>query len=254
MVRDLVDIGDKLELKKIRLRSDELENEKIYKSQLLDFIDNETASILMPIEKGKIIPLSVGDKYNLRFFTKKGLYQCKSIIIGRSRVNNIYILNIQFTSDLEKYQRRQFYRLECILDVDYYIASDAEISIFNKIRQNNFTSDEELQTYTNALNECKRQWLKGSVVDISGGGARFVSESIHEYGNILFMKIDFNNGSVIRNSTIKAMIVSSEKMMNRQGYYEHRVQFRDMPKEDRETIIKFIFEEERKQRSKGKSK
>jgi c-di-GMP-binding flagellar brake protein YcgR len=252
MIHDIVSIGDKLELKKIRLSTIELDSEKTYKSQILDFIDDKTLTILMPMEKVRIIPLSVGDKYIIRFFTKKGLYQCNSIILGRSKLNNIYVLTVELTSDLEKKQRREFYRLECVLDMEYYLLSDAEISIMNKIKANNLKSDTEFENYVNALDECKREWHKGIVVDISGGGAKFVSDKLHEYGNIIHITIPFNSTIKLKNKWLKAVIASSEKLMNRQGSYEHRIQFKDMSKDDREIIIKYIFEEERKHRNKDK--
>lgn len=252
MIHDFVSVGDKLELKKIRLSTTELDSEKIYKSQVLDFIDDKTLIILMPMEKVRIIPLSVGDKYVIRFFTKKGLYQCNTIIAGRSKLNNIYVLTVELISDLEKKQRREFYRLECFLDMEYYLLSDTEISIMNKIKTNNFKSDTEFENYLNALSECKRDWYKGIIVDISGGGAKFVSDKLHEYGNIIHIAIPFAPTYKLKNKWLKAIIVSSEKMMNRQGSYEHRVQFKDILKDDREVIIKYIFEEERKYRNKDK--
>lgn len=252
MIRDLVSVGDKLELKKVRISAIELENEKIYRSQLIDFIDNQTIIILMPIEKGRIIPLSVGDKYNVRFFTKKGLYQCNANIINRSKIKNIYVLTLELISELEKKQRREFYRLECVLDIGYYIIADVEIAIMNKIKTNNITDQSEYENYVNALDECKREWFKGIVVDISGGGARFVSDKLHEFGNMIHISVKSDSNIKLQNKWIKAMIISSEKMMNRQGFYEHRIQFKDIIKEDREAIIRYIFEEERKQRNKDK--
>lgn len=250
MMKDLVAIGDKLELKKIRLSSKEIEHEKVYKSQVLDFKEDETAIILMPMDKGRVIPLNIGDKYSLRFYTKKGLYQCKAIITDRSRINNIFILTIQCMSDLEKFQRRQFYRLECLLDIEYYVVSDIEISITTKLKANNYKDEAEKQHYLAALEACKREWETGTIVDISGGGSRIISAQPHDYGNLIKLRINFFNQTGPKNYSIDAIVISSEKMTNRQGYYEHRIQFKDIPKDEREAIIKFIFEEERRQRNK----
>ena len=64
--------------------------------------------------------------------------------------------------------------------------------------------------------------------------------------------MEFDNSLGSKEFIIQALILSSNKMINRQGFYEHRVQFRDIPKEEREAIIKFIFEEERRQRKREK--
>ncbi len=252
MVSDVVSIGDKLELKALSFSEKKIENGKIYKSQVLDFFSEDTASILMPIEGARVIPLTVGDKYNLCFYTKRGLYQCKAVITERGRINNVYVLTVQFISDLDKFQRRQYYRLEYLLEFKYCIISDMEISIMTRLKNNNFKDEAEKQNYINSLEGMKREWFHGTILDISGGGARFVSEQKHEPDNMLQMLLEFNNRLGAKEFTIQAMIISSAKMINRLGFYEHRVQFIDIFKEEREAIIKFIFEEERRKRKKEK--
>jgi c-di-GMP-binding flagellar brake protein YcgR len=251
MLTDLISIGDKLELKRIRVTTQEDDVDKLFKSQILDFSGEDTAIISMPIEKGRVIPLFVGDKYNIRFFTKKGLFQCKSIITERSNVNNIYTLTVQFISELEKYQRRQFYRLECVLDTSYTILSENEIDILDKIKNNEYEDDKEKLELQNTFDSIDKKWLNGTIVDISGGGARVVSEFCHEHGDWIHMKINFSSYG-LRNTLIKALIITSEHMVNRQGFFEHRIEFKDLQKEERESIIKYIFEEERRRRKKEK--
>ena len=60
-----------------------------------------------------------GDFYEVCFYTSTGLYQAKLEITDRYKENNIFILVGAFCSDLEKCQRRQYYRLEKIIDIDY---------------------------------------------------------------------------------------------------------------------------------------
>lgn len=253
MVNDVVSVGDKLELKSINSSTKKKENERVYKSQVLDFISEDTVSILMPIEGGRVIPLAVGDKYGLCFFTKKGLFQCKSIIIDRGRIDKVYVLTVQITSELEKFQRRQYYRLEYLLVFKYRLITDAEISINKKLQSNNIASEEEKQSFINSLEALKEDWLSGTILDISGGGARFVSESSLEHGNMLKISLDISHGADDKNIEIYAFVISSEKMINRIGFYEHRIQFKDIPKDVREAIIKFIFEEERRLRKREKN-
>lgn len=231
MLNDVVSIGDKLELRHLSFSTNSNKSEKVYKSKVIDFISEDTVNIMMPIEGSKLIPLSVGEKYNLCFFTKKGLYQCKSVIIDRSRANNVYTLIIQITTELEKYQRRQFYRFEYLLEFKYRLISDLNTSIHEP----------------NTLENEKQ--MSGTILDISGGGARFVSEHSHKRGDMLLMCMEFDTNKITRTFHIKAFIISSYKMVNRKGYYEHRVQFKDIPEDEREAIIKFIFEKERQQRN-----
>ena len=47
-------------------------------------------------------------------------------------------------------------------------------------------------------------------------------------------------------------VLSVEELENRPGVYEHRVQYVNMDVDEREEIIKYIFNEERKNRHKEK--
>lgn len=251
MVRDVVAIGDKVELKLMDKNEDAVK--KIYKSKVLDFKDYASVIIAMPIIKGRVIPLSVGDKYSLRFFTQTGLYECKGLITDRANDDKIYILTVELTSALEKYQRRQFFRLSCVLDTDYYIATEAELTLRYKLKQNIFKSPEDKQACIDALEQCKKEWQLGIVVDLSGGGARLMSENIHDVGSTMQMQIHFNSKVSMKSDCLMGVIISTEKMTNRVGFYGYRVQFLELHKEDRESIIKYIFEEEIKQRTKDKN-
>ena len=79
MIRDIVAIGDKLELRRLNSEDKTSGRGKVYVSQLLDLVDNDKAIIAMPIEKSHIVPLSVGEKYTISFYTGKGLYQCNGL-------------------------------------------------------------------------------------------------------------------------------------------------------------------------------
>jgi hypothetical protein len=83
MIKDVVSIGDKLEILKLNAKESELKSNIVYASQLLDFIDNNKACIAMPIKKGHIIPLPIGEKYIIYCYTVKGLFQCNAIVKDR---------------------------------------------------------------------------------------------------------------------------------------------------------------------------
>lgn len=218
MIKDYISVGVKLELKFIKTRENALKNEKIYMSQLLDFSENNKASIAMPIEKGRLIPLPVGDKYIICFYTNKGLFQCTSIITDRFRNNNIYMLEIQFLSDLEKYQRRQFYRLECIMDITYHVISEAELILSNRIKENKVQNEIDKNNYPEICEDNSVDWNQGTITDISGGGARFNSKHLHECGEIIQMGIEFGTSEGAKRYRLQVIVIFSTKMTNHQGF------------------------------------
>ena len=86
------------------------------------------------------------------------------------------------------------------------------------------------------------------MVDISGGGARFISKVRYTEGSLIrFVFSLFVNGQVTEYKLL-GKVLKSSPMENREDSFENRIQFVNMVNDDRESIIKYIFEEERKMR------
>lgn len=247
MLRDIVVIGDKIEINKTNSRGHEPENTKRYVSQLLDYVDTDVINIAMPIDGGKIIPLEVGESYNLCFYASKGLFQCTCNIINRTKEDNIYTAVAQITSELEKIQRRQFYRMECLLDVEYRIISREESLLKDSLKKNQVNQALKVEI-EKKLKSYDKDYLKASITDLSGGGARFTSDISLQKEDKLVIKLALIISGIIKNYSIGAEVISSTKLLNRIGKYENRVEFRDIGKKEREEIIKYIFEQERQKR------
>jgi c-di-GMP-binding flagellar brake protein YcgR len=252
MISEVATIGDKLELRKISNAIDNNRKERLYTSQILDITADGLVNIAMPIEKGRIIPLNIGDKYQLFIYSSKGLYQCNMVITNRYKDNNIHMLTIQILSELDKFQRRQFYRLDCILDISYHCINELEVKLREKFMRNDFTNEAEKSACKNKLNELEKEYGQGIVTDLSGGGAKFISDKLLDNGLPLIMSFNLQIGGTTKELQLQGNVISSVKMLNRIGYYEHRVKYVDILKEERETIIKFIFEEERRLRKREK--
>jgi c-di-GMP-binding flagellar brake protein YcgR len=249
MISEYLSVGDKLELQKLKTRDNEPISDRIYLSQLLDFLENDKAKIAMPIDKGRIIPLTIGDKYILCFYTSKGLFQCKAVITDRYKSQNVYIHEIQFLSELEKFQRRQFYRLECNLDITYHIITEAEKLLDSQMKEDSFLNETDKAICRDTLDSYRKTWYKGAVTDISGGGARFNSNMLIDQSDPVLLKLNLDDR---KNHIVPVNVISSNKMTNRPDFYEHRVQFNHISIEEREAIIKFIFEQDRRKRRREK--
>ena len=253
MISEIASIGDKLELKKTFRTMDSNNKEVTYTSQILDITADNVLNIAMPIEKGRLIPLSVDDKYQMFVYSNRGLYQCNILITNRYKEGNVHILTVQILSELEKFQRRQFYRLDCILDVPYRVISELETKIIEKALRDKFTTEEKIK-WNHKLEELQKEWYQGTVTDLSGGGARFISEIELEKGSNVSLALNLQIGTIMKQLNIQGVVISSVKLLDRIGYYEHRIKYVDILKEERETIIKFIFEEERRLRKREKEK
>lgn len=237
MISKYVSIGDKLDLETIEGLMDPEMNpnlgKKTYKSQIYDIVSEDQIKIAMPMEQGKVILLPVDGEYNVCFYTQTGLYQCLGRIIDRYKSDNVFVLVVELTTDLRKYQRREYYRLNCVLDMKSREVTEGDVGMFSeRVR----FVDTDI-TFNN-----------GIVVDISGGGARFISKVRYPQGtNILFVFSLYVSGALNEYKLIGKVLLS-EELENRDGEYEHRIQFVNIMNDDRESIIRYIFEEERRNR------
>ncbi len=237
MLSKYVSIGDKLDLETIEGMEDPLMNSKegkrSYRSQVYDIVSEDQIKIAMPMEQGKIILLPVDGEYNVCFYTQTGLYQCLGRIIDRYKSDNVFVLVMELTTDLRKYQRREYYRLNCVLDMKCREVTEDDV---NPLSERVRFVDTDI-TFNN-----------GVVVDISGGGARFISKVRYPKGaNIMFVCSLYVSGA-LNEYKLLGKVLLSEKIENREDEYEHRIQFVNIQNDDRESIIRYIFEEERKNR------
>ena len=113
MANEIIQAGNKIEMRPVlKWNSDATEEPiKPYVSQFIEWIDGNVAVILVPLYKGQLLSLRIEDTFDLCFYTKNGLYQCRAVVVKKYRRDNIAMAEVKLTSALEKYQRRQFYRM-----------------------------------------------------------------------------------------------------------------------------------------------
>ncbi len=253
MLREVLSIGDKIDVKPLGRSGKPVMGARTFVSQLVDFVDADVLNIAAPIVLGRTIPLPVGENFNLCFYTEKGLYQCNSTVLSNHRDNKTIITIVRITTNLEKFQRRQYYRLECIHDIEYRQITIEEELLDKRLNTNQFSNPDEQAEAKRKLAQLDREWIPASITDLSGGGARFSSELSHNPGDKLRIKLDFVSGGEMKKLVLTANVIYSGRILTRTGAYEHRVEFIDIMQRDRETLIRYIFEQERKRRRNDKN-
>lgn len=239
MLSKFISIGSKIELQPVERGLEEQTDpasEKYYYSQVYEILSEDTMEILMPMEKGKLVLLPIDGDIDLVVFEGNGMYQCFARIIDRYKSNNVYILVVELTSNLRKYQRREYYRYSCALTM--FIRGLLE---------------EEIRAVENDLPYTMTPGLPmehGTIVDISGGGLRFLADRAYEADCLLYVNYQLINGSSNKMYEMIGKVISVRELENRKGTFEHRMQYYDVDRHTREEIIKYIFEEERKSRRK----
>ena len=245
MLSDYITPGDRVEVKALNPNTvlTHLESSadeyfditKTYRTRVYDLLSEDVISIEMPTEKTKLVLLPVGEDFDLCFYTERGLYQCYARVRDRYKTSNVYILEMELTTNLRKFQRREYYRFNCVLDM----------------KARSLSADEERQVAEHEVEFIETDMLldDGVIVDISGGGARFVSNVQYEVGSLILFKFSLEIDENTRQYSLTGRVVSSDKPAGR-DVFENRIKFVGIKSRDRESIIKYIFEEERKIRQK----
>ncbi|MGN0299795.1 MAG: flagellar brake protein, partial [Lachnospiraceae bacterium] len=158
MIEKYVFPGQRVELKAVNLK--EGEKNKTHNTKVYDVVGEDRIEIIMPMEQTKLILLPVDGEYDLFFYSGAVLYECVARVIDRYKSNNVYILLMELETNLRKFQRREYYRYSCALEMDSRNICEEEIA------------NEERNEYALVPGLPLKRSI---IVDISGGGLRFVS-------------------------------------------------------------------------------
>jgi len=212
-----LNIGEKIEIKQLGSK----QNTK-YISQVLDIIDERTYSISGPIHKGMIIPISLESTVEITYFKEeKGRFLFKATVISREE-KGVYRLTIKRIGKIIRFQQRDYYRLAVSKDV-IITSSFMDGNIERTLEENCITKD------------------------ISGGGVRFLSNFNHSLKDILSFKLNINGFEIASSGEV----VRVKKSDNSNYEYEIGMRFIELSNSDRDILIRFIFEQQRKLRRKG---
>lgn len=248
MLERLLTAGDKVELMKTSGLANNLSDKKVYYSLLVDIDAEDRLTLTMPIEAGKLVTLSVGERYWLVFYTHSGIYQSKALIIERERQGNIHVMIVKTLTEPERIQRRQFYRIECVMDVEYRVMDEIEAKGYEVLRTKAYKTMEDRIKLKRLLVPSGNEWNKGVAVDISGGGMRFNTKQEHENPYYLELCFSVNIGNVMKKIATPARVIRYAPVKNLLGTNEFRVEFVEIPTKQREDIVQYVFNEDRNRR------
>jgi c-di-GMP-binding flagellar brake protein YcgR len=216
------------------------EERSIYISSVFGVTKNKEIIFHIPTRKGHIVTIPMDAPYIAVFNTRSGMFQLEGRIIKRGKLENFPVYVFQPETGLKKVQRRDYYRFDCLLPI-MILPIPEEVAILPNME----LVEDDLEKYGNTYGSP----VSGNILDISGGGAK-----IHANKDVItdrYMYVSFKLRSDTVNETINTIArrVKSE-YKEKLAVYEHRIEFLFKESEDRETIIKYIFEEERRLRKK----
>lgn len=221
-------IGTKLELE---LNSDtEAKLGHTLVSELEWLENSNTLAIAAPIHEGVLYPLHIGTKVAVFFVVKNcqeyELYTFHAEVIIREHSGNIALLKIRLLSQLEKVQRRQYYRLGCSIPVKFRILD----TMFD-------------------ISQLNIQYRQTIASNLSGGGICLLLEDKIEVGKMVECEISTDEKKVIK---FYGKVVRHDlSELDGKFKYEAGIVYIRINNNDREAVVKFIFNEQRKLRKRG---
>lgn len=194
------------------------EDEVEYLSSRVEEIDGDYLHLAVPIRRGQLVPMHIGQKIKVCFTREDNSYAFTTNIIARRR-EPIPVLIVNKPEKIVKIQRRAYVRIPASIPINYRLVPQGQ------------------------------SFESGMTVDISGGGTLFLSKSKLEPGQILEVEICLpNRPKVVCQAEVKRFIPPETGGANT---YKIAVEFKDITENQRDQIFNFIFEKQREWIKKG---
>lgn len=210
----------KLELE-INSKIEVLFDKTAYKSTIQDInYEEESLLIAIPVTDGVYLTLNAEDVIDQVFYDTKGnVFKYKTKVIKRVTDNQIPFYKVTLPYNVEKIQRRDYVRVNTAESIEYKL-------------------DEKMKKYE----KDETPYGKGLLLDLSGGGMRFIGSKEVSHGSIIKANVKYENETV----EVKGKIVRVEKTKDKKFIYG--ISFMDISNSAREKIIRLVFTIMRKQR------
>lgn len=212
---EFINIGMKIDI----LRNND---KTLYPSQVLEIIEPDELIIRGPMKKTQLILLHNEEEIEVTYYIENnGRFFFTAKVISR-QLNNMYTLRIKIISDIQKKQLRNYYRIPVTLDVEksFTISKDGNDEIVTE---------------------------KCVAKDISGGGLKLYCNYKHEIDDEIQLRFKVKDNLIVG----KAKIVRIEEVDTYNYKYSIGVSFTDITENNRDLIVKFVFEQQRILRLKG---
>ncbi|MBR4707713.1 MAG: flagellar brake domain-containing protein [Pseudobutyrivibrio sp.] len=216
------------------------EDRSVYISSVFGVTKKEEIIFHIPTRKGHTVTIPMNVPFNAVFNTKNGMFQLTGEITKRGRLENFPVYVFIPSTKLTKVQRRDYFRFQCLIPIKV-LPIPHEVAIL----PNMTLVEDDLQRYGNTYGLP----VAGNIIDISGGGAKFTAKTDVITDRFMYCSFKLKSKQINQTINVVARRVKSE-YKEKLGIFEHRIEFLFKEPEDRETIIKYIFDEDRRLRKK----
>lgn len=223
-----LEIGTKLELELFDDTGIRLDQTHV--SEFEWFAGIQEAIIAAPLFEGNVFHIRIGAMMDVYFIKRRendiNLLKFRAVVKGREISENLHLLRIELRGKIERVQRREYFRLDCSVQVQYRIVDSL-----------------------NAVHNEDIPYKKTIANNLSGGGISLKLEDMIEVGRLVECEIFTDQSRKIR---FFGKVIRYEKSdMEGKFKYEAGIAYIKINNKDREAVVRYIFNEQRKLRKKG---
>lgn len=187
-------------------------------SQIENYKDENILVISAPIYEAKIYPVRVNSKIEGYAYRGDHLNKIVGFVENRLFIDEIAVLEVRIIENIQRIQRRRFYRFDCSVPVTFYIEKNDGV-------------------------DSETDEVAGRTLNLSGGGLSALTDVSLEKGAELASKLKLDNNSFIE---FKGRVIRSvSEVINEELKYISSISFIDIGYKRREMIIGYIFDQER---------
>ncbi len=121
-----------------------------------------------------------------------------------------------------------------------------ELQLRERIQADKWETEEEKDQCMAALEEIPKDWKEGTISDLSGGGLRFHGKDQLERGAVVEVMLPLSLKSGIVPLTFFARVIACMNYEGSRIAFEVRGEFINIEDAEREIVVKYVFEEQRR--------
>lgn len=193
-----------------------------YVSRVENINEDGTIEVLIPIYRNRIIYIKNDTILKVIVSREGAIYEFRAKIVNKL-FGVIPLLKLERISDINKIQRRNYYRLKVVKSIKFRKIVNLKEKIFEE--------------YVNAVS-----------VDISGGGLCFSSTADLEINDLIEINMELSGKNITIFCKVLRREIKEDDEFNR---FLYGVSFEKIAEFERNIIMRFIFEEQRKLAKKG---
>ncbi|UMZ73382.1 flagellar brake protein [Natranaerofaba carboxydovora] len=195
-------------------------------SSYIEDVEEKSLILATPIKQGMPIMIRKKDDLRISIFKEGAVYEFTAKVT-KVITEPLPMIKVPKPQKVKKIQRRNFFRLEKTIPVEYYVLDEKGEKEISSKKEANF-------------------------LDISGGGAKLSTEEIIPLGAHVEFNIHLEDDNDKPVNCIGKVVHSKKVDTERVKIYHYGIEFVSLPTAVQDRIVRYTFEEQRKMRQKGR--